>query len=83
MKERFGERIEDKQGCSLPLTNTQIRSFDSNVLRLPADKWKEYHGQADRLIVELSRSVRDKTGIRSTRAGKAGPFAKFIILHLG
>ena len=45
----------------MPLTNTQLRYYDSNVLRLPPDKRKGYHEQVDRLIEELSRSVRDKT----------------------
>ena len=65
----------------MPLTNTQIRYYDSNVLRLPADKRKEYHEQVDRLITELSRSVRDKTEFKITRVVKAGSFAKFTILR--
>ncbi len=65
----------------MPLTNTQLRYYDSNVLRLPADKRKEYHGQVDRLIAELSRGVRDKTEIKITRVVKAGSFAKFTILR--
>ena len=65
----------------MPLTNTQIRYYDSNILRLPAEKRKEYHGQVDRLIAELSRSVRDKTEIKITRVVKAGSFAKFTILR--
>ena len=65
----------------MPLTNTQLRYYDSNVLRLQADKRKEYHEQVDRLIAELSRSVRDKTAIKITRVVKAGSFAKFTILR--
>ncbi len=65
----------------MPLTNTQLRYYDSDVLRLPADKRKEYHEQVDRLIAELSRSVRDKTEIKITRVVKAGSFAKFTILR--
>ena len=65
----------------MPLTNTQLRYFDSNVLRLPADKRTEYHAQVDRLIAELSRSVREKTEIKITRVMKAGSFAKFTILR--
>lgn len=65
----------------MPLTNTQIRYYDSNILRLPAEKRKEYHAQVDRLITELSRSVRDKTEIKITRVVKAGSFAKFTILR--
>jgi hypothetical protein len=65
----------------MPLTNTQLRYYDSNVLRLSPDKRKGYHEQVDRLIEELSRSVRDKTEIRITRVVKAGSFAKFTILR--
>jgi hypothetical protein len=65
----------------VPLSNTQLCYYDSNVLRLPADKRKEYHAQVDRLIAELSRHVRDKTEIRITRVVKAGSFAKFTILR--
>jgi hypothetical protein len=65
----------------LPLTNTQLCYYDSNVLRLPADKRKEYHAQVDRLIAELSKSIRGKTEIKITRVVKAGSFAKFTILR--
>ena len=63
------------------LSNTALRYYDSNVLRLPADKRKEYHEQVDRLIVELCKSVRDKTEIKITKVVKAGSFAKFTILR--
>ena len=65
----------------MPLTNTQLAYYDSNILRLPADKRKEYHAQVDRLVSELSKSVRDKTEIKITRVVKAGSFAKFTILR--
>ena len=65
----------------MPLTNTQLRYYDSNVLRLPPEKRKEYHEQVDHLVAELSRSVRDKTEIKITRVVKAGSFAKFTILR--
>lgn len=63
------------------LTNTQLRYYDSNLLRLPADKRKEYHKQVDRLITELCKQVRDKTEIKITKVVKAGSFAKFTILR--
>lgn len=63
------------------MTNTQLAYYDSNILRLPADKRKEYHAQVDRLVCELSKSVRDKTEIKITRVVKAGSFAKFTILR--
>lgn len=65
----------------MALSNTEIRYYDSNVLRLPADKRKEYHAQVDRLIEELRKSVRDKTEIKITKVVKAGSFAKFTILR--
>lgn len=65
----------------MPLTNTEIRYYDSNVLRLPTDKRKEYHAQVDRLIDNLCRNVRNKTSIKITRIVKAGSFAKYTILR--
>jgi hypothetical protein len=65
----------------MPLTNTQLCYYDSNILRLPADKRSEYHAQVDRLIAELSRSIREKTEIKITKVVKAGSFAKFTILR--
>lgn len=65
----------------MPLNNTELQYYDSNVLRLPADKRKEYHEQVDRLITELSRTVREKTKIKITKVVKAGSFAKFTILR--
>lgn len=65
----------------MSLTNTQLCYYDSNVLRLPADKRKEYHAQVDNLIAELSCSIRDKSEIKITKVVKAGSFAKFTILR--
>lgn len=65
----------------MALSNTALRYYDSNVLRLPADKRKEYHEQVDRLIVELCKSIRNKTEITITRVVKAGSFAKYTILR--
>ncbi len=65
----------------VPLNNTELRYYDANVLRVPADKRKEYHEQVDRLISELSRTVREKTEIKITKVVKAGSFAKFTILR--
>jgi len=66
----------------MTLTNTQLRYYDHNVLRLPADKRKEYHAQVDRLIDNLCKTVRDKTTIKVTRVVKAGSFAKYTILRM-
>lgn len=63
-----------------PLSNAKLCYYDSNVLRLPADKCTEYHEQVDRLIAELSRGIRDKTEIKITKVVKAGSFAKLTIL---
>lgn len=65
----------------MPLSNTQLRYYDHNVLRLPADKRKEYHAQVDRLVENLCRNIRDKTKIQITKVVKAGSFAKFTILR--
>lgn len=65
----------------MPLTNAQLKYYDSNVLRLPAEKRTEYHKQVDRLISELSKSIREKTEIKIKKVVKAGSFAKFTILR--
>lgn len=39
----------------MPLTSTELSFYDSNVLRLPGDKRKEYHQQVDRLVDELKK----------------------------
>jgi hypothetical protein len=65
----------------MPLSNTKLCYYDSNVLRLPADKRTEYHAQVDRLISELSSSLRDKAEVKITKVVKAGSFAKFTILR--
>ena len=65
----------------MALSNTQIRYYDSNVLRLPADKRTEYHAQVDRLIAELRKHVRNHSEIKITKVVKAGSFAKYTILR--
>ena len=65
----------------MPLTNSQLRYYDSNVLRLPDDKRKEYHRQVDFLIDKLSEDLRDEIEVRITKTVKAGSFAKFTILR--
>lgn len=65
----------------MPLSNAQLRRYDSNVLRLSADKRTEYHSQVDHLIDNLRRNVRNKTDIKVTKVVKAGSFAKFTILR--
>ena len=56
----------------MSLNKTEIRYNDSNVLRLPADKRKEYHEQVDRLVTELSKRLHDQTEIKITKVVKAG-----------
>lgn len=65
----------------MPLKDAELRNYDSNVLRLPADKRTEYHAQVDRLIVALSKAVKSKTSINITKVVKAGSFAKYTILR--
>lgn len=63
------------------LSNSELRYYDANVLRLPRDKRTEYHAQVDRLIETLSAALKDKTTIKISRVVKAGSFAKFTILR--
>ena len=65
----------------MPLTNTQLLYYDSNVLRLPLDKRKQYHKQVDFLIERLTEDLRDEIEVRITKTVKAGSFAKFTILR--
>ncbi|AJE98842.1 CBASS oligonucleotide cyclase [Pandoraea apista] len=64
----------------MPLTNTDLRYYDSNVLRLSSDKRTEYHAQVDRLIAELRKHVTQQSDLKITRVVKAGSFAKYTIL---
>ena len=58
-----------------------MRYYDSNILRLPEDTRKKYHGQVDNLISVLSKKLRDQVGIKITKIVKAGSFAKHTILR--
>lgn len=65
----------------MSLSNTEIRYYDSTVLRLPADKRKEYHEQVDRLISALTKRVHEQSDVKITKVVKAGSFAKYTILR--
>jgi tRNA nucleotidyltransferase (CCA-adding enzyme) len=65
----------------MALNNTELRYYDSNVLRLPADKRSEYHQQVDRLIDTLRKHLLRKANITITKIVKAGSFAKYTILR--
>lgn len=65
----------------MPLTNSQLRYYDSTILRLPQEKRTEYHGQVDRLVAALTSNVRDRAEIKITKVVKAGSFAKHTILR--
>lgn len=65
----------------MSLNNTEIRYYDSNVLRLPADTRKAYHEHVDRLVTELSKRLKDQSEIKITKVVKAGSFAKYTILR--
>src|SRR5580692_840574 len=73
--------IADGRRSPMPLSNAELCYYDSNVLRLPADKRKEYHAQVDRLITELSKALRNQSDIKITKVVKAGSFAKYTILR--
>lgn len=65
----------------MPLTNTQIKYYDSNVLRLPKDKRETYNAQVDRLIAALKESLKKQDKITIKKVVKAGSFAKHTILR--
>ena len=65
----------------MPLTNTQIRYYDSEILRLPRDKRTEYNAQVDRLILNLREKIKQHTEFKVVRVVKAGSFAKHTILR--
>ena len=65
----------------MPLSNTQFKYYDSNVLRLPAEKRTEYHAQVDRLVASLSSKLKEQTELKVTKVVKAGSFAKYTILR--
>lgn len=65
----------------MSLSNTEIRYYDSTVLRLPEDKRKEYHAQVDRLISALTSRLHEQSDVKVTKVVKAGSFAKFTILR--
>ncbi len=63
------------------LKDKELRYYDSEILRLPAEKRTAYHKQVDRLVDTLRRHLRKRTKITITRIVKAGSFAKFTILR--
>lgn len=65
----------------MPLNNTQIRYYDSNVLRLPAEKRTEYHAQVDRLVKALTKKFHEQGENKISKVVKAGSFAKYTILR--
>ena len=65
----------------MPLTNADLQYYDSNVLRLSAEKRSEYHAQVDRLIAELRKHVTEQSDLKITKVVKAGSFAKYTILQ--
>lgn len=67
----------------MPLKNTELRYYDSNILRLPQNKRKEYHEQVDRLISGLTEKLheQDEIEIKIKKVVKAGSFAKYTILR--
>ncbi|MDP2128270.1 MAG: CBASS oligonucleotide cyclase [Pseudohongiella sp.] len=65
----------------MPLSNSQIKYYDSNVLRLPKEKRESYNAQVDRLIAALKESLKTQDKIIIRRVVKAGSFAKHTILR--
>lgn len=64
----------------MALSNSELEYFDHNVLRLPAEKRKEYHAQVDNLVAELKKRITGQTELKVTKVVKAGSFAKYTIL---
>jgi hypothetical protein len=69
------------KGSAMPLSNAKLQFYDSNVLRLPTDKRKEYHDQVDRLVAALGMRLKEQSEVKVTKVVKAGSFAKFTILR--
>lgn len=65
----------------MPLSNTELEYFDHNVLRLTAEKRKEYHAQVDNLVSELKKRITDNSKLKVAKVVKAGSFAKYTILR--
>ena len=62
----------------MALNDTELRYYDSNVLRLPADKRSEYHQQVNRLITttEVTNPARNEwpVSIHAPAKGRLGAF---------
>ena len=56
------------------LKDKELRYYDSQVLRLPADKRTAFHKQVDRLIDTLRKHLRKRTKITITRIVKVTCF---------
>ena len=65
----------------MSLTDSRLRDYDSNVLRLPDERRKEYHRQVDNLVARLDRELVANTDLEVTKVMKAGSFAKHTILR--
>ena len=78
---RSEETCAGARTVQMPLTNKQLRYYDSEVLRLPAEKRTEYHAQVDNLVANLNKRIKERTGVKITKVVKAGSFAKYTILR--
>ena len=65
----------------MALTNTQLRYYDHNFLRLPQEKRTAYNAQVNRLIEKLTEKLHENTGFKVSRVMKAGSFAKHTVLR--
>ena len=65
----------------MALSDTQLKYYDSDVLRLPNDKRTEYHRQVDSLVKKLGAAFREELDIKIDKVVKAGSFAKHTILR--
>ena len=65
----------------MALSDTQLKYYDSNVLRLPNGKRTEYHKQVDSLVNKLETAFQKDLDIKIVKVVKAGSFAKHTILR--
>lgn len=65
------------------MNDAELTFYDHNMLRLSQDDRTKYHGQVDRLVAALTKSLHQETDFKVTRVIKAGSFAKYTILRRG
>ncbi len=67
----------------MPLTNSGLKYYDHNVLRLKHETRTTYTAQVNRLISKLTEKIHEHTNLSVAKVVKAGSFAKHTILRKG